>query len=211
MVDRHACSRRSILLIVFLVILTFQLLGCAAGYYSYKTTDQSITQPTVNLSDVKIFYIATSEANTIERILRERFLIADIKKIGNTNIQKDSDRIVISFKLHYEDYPWTSQLWGIVSAVSLATIPAIVDRDATVTFEVIAPNGDEKKCQYRFTERFYSWLPFMFLAPDFWYIFLDGKDDHQQKKVTMLDQITTRFVVDATPFIVSHSTFSVVL
>lgn len=201
--------RKNNLLIGFILILTFLFQGCAVGYHTYKTTYENTSQPAINLSGVKIAYFAApiqppdrNVTSSLVNILKERFLIADIKNYEETNIQEDRERIVIRAKLHHS-HSLTSASLIVINYLSFATIPVIVDQDDTVTFEILAPNGDRKTSQYHFIVRSYSWLPFIFFKPDFW-IFIVAARDHQDEQ-EVLDQICTQFVLDMAPFIISHS------
>jgi hypothetical protein len=183
------------------------LSGCIAGYYSYKTANEIKTLTTEDIAEIKISYAGNSNsdlASSIERTLRERFRVININKIEDKDFRKDPERIALRGTLKHEDPSRASKIWFFTSFFSLAVIPAVINENATVTFEVIAPNGDEKTFRYEYTERFYSWLPFLFFSPDFFFVFMNGIDDPKKLNETF-DQITSQFIVDANQFIVSHA------
>ncbi len=192
--------------LIFIILI--QLAGCAVGYITFKTEDHDAIQPYGKMANTKISYNVPDPLLrfSLERTLRARFHLLDVQPTGNKepNINNESDRFLINAEKSSEPSP-IYIVWGITSYLSFATIPAILDDDQYITFTIIAPGGEEKTFRYQYTERLYSWMPFMFFGPGF-FATTEGYDLYMEDRVKTLDEITTRFVTEAATFILSRST-----
>lgn len=186
---------------VLTFIILIQMAGCAVGYMTFKTEDLDTTQPNGKMADVKISYNVPDPflRFSLERTLRGRFHVLDVQATSKT----EPERFLINAKISSEMSP-LNMAWFITSFLSFATIPAIVDDDRHIAFTVIAPGGEEKTFRYQYTERLYSWMPFMFFGPGV-FATTEGYDLYTEDRVKTFDEITTRFVTEAAPFILSRS------
>lgn len=92
-----------------------------------------------------------------------------------------------------------------LNTISFAVIPVVAAQDHTATFAIRAPGGEEATYSYRYKERTYSWLPFLFLNPGFVSAGLDSYErSYQEEQLELYDVIVTRFVQDATLFMQAH-------
>jgi len=195
------------LLYIALLMISLPLAGCAAGYSTFHTENWDSTQPTPDLSNVKISCYDgkyPSQCSSIERVLQSRFHLLDVHTIPRV-IRNETERFVISAESAH-DMSQISTAWILVSFFTFAAIPAVWDQDSSLAFTVIAPGGEEKTFRYHYTERCYSWLPFVFFGPGFLMSANGGTDYYKEDRARIRDDITARFIMEAAPFLLSHTT-----
>jgi hypothetical protein len=216
MINTMRQSEQSLLLVVLLMIM-FNTAGCATGYATFSSDDSVVSGAPKDLSGVRISYSSSYESvdgellsaydkrdelldYSFEKTLRSRFNILDISKTSSLGTTPKPNELRVHMSVT-STIPLFSQTWFIISALSFATIPAVATQENEMSFRLIAPNAGEKNFQYTYSERVYSWLPFLFLRPGF---ILPLQDVYQEERVRIVSAITTRFMVEATPFIVTH-------
>lgn len=190
--------------------------GCAVGYISfhYDVPEQMLS--TIQLPDIKIAYSYANPSNDykaentfwmgFERSLRGRFSIVDLQQIAASGTQ-NSERFVIDVEQKGSEIPSIDFVWGVIGFISFAIIPCVFSDHQDIIFTMRSPQGEEKRYQYRYTERSYSWLPFMFFAPGFKDYPLKTPlvyDSYQEERLKTIEDITTRFMIDAAPFIIDQ-------
>ncbi len=203
-------GKRRILHFAMTFMILLQLTGCAVGYRTFQTEDWNSTQPTPNLSNVKISYsyyhlpgFDENIGGVVDGLLRSRFHILDIQ--SKADIHNETDRFVISVMQVAGKTSLPGEFFGIASYFTFAVLPSFWDEDHSVVFTIIAPGGEEKTYRYRLIERSYSWLPFLFFGPGFVvggsgsYAFYD-----KEKHTKTLEDITAHFMMEAAPFLLSH-------
>jgi len=210
---------RRILYFALTFMISLQLTGCAVGYITFHTEDWHSTQPTPNLANVKIsrsyweehspgFSIDKKIDGFVDRILHSRFHILDIQPTPQTGIHNETDRFVIRVKQVVEEISQPGETWLVGGYFSFAVLPAVWNEDHSVAFNIIAPGGEEKTYRYRYTERYYSWLPFLFFGPGYFAAGTTGGSNssfYEKDRAKILEDITARFMAEAAPFILSHS------
>ncbi len=186
--------------------------GCAVGYITFHS-DTAEEKPSIaQLPEIKIAYsYANPDRNRIrentfslafERSMRSRFGILDLQKIATTGTQ-NSERFVIDVEQRSEG-PSINYVLAAINVVSLSIIPGVVTDYEDIVFTMRSPQGEEERYRYRYTERVYSWLPFMFFAPGFMAGPQIGHDYYQEDRLKIIEDITTQLMIDAAPFIREH-------
>jgi len=214
-------KKRQILQIALIFMMSLQLMGCIVGYKTFKTDALNSNQPRENLPDVKISYgdkisICSGKSDchddsyptllriSLERTLRTNFHILDIEQIPRDSFQRNEPNHFLILTKESPEAPGVGLAWALISIVSFATIPAFWDFDYSFEFTIITPGGEEKPFRYHYTERIYSWLPFVFFGPPVYMSLTSHIDSTQQDRLKGYDEMITRLMTDATPFILSH-------
>ncbi len=210
---RRCLSFRSpLFLFAVLFIAAVHLAGCVGAYVTFPANDLAPAPqlPATNLSLLKISYtpfdgtFKNDYAMSLERTLRKRFQILDIKQISKS-APDAPDRFIIQPEQKF-DYSALSMIWFGVNFLSIGTIPAVSTQTDHVELTIIAPGGDDKKTfQYSYKERFYSWVPLLFFNPDYAFVLISGGENYEDDRAKAIDAIVTQFMIDATPFIQSHT------
>jgi hypothetical protein len=213
----------NIMMIGVSIVFVSQLCGCAAGYYSFTADVPKNAMPAVDLSSASVIYHVKAYVHDAvgapDIMLREINLLQGFFASSLARHFHYSERAVTADTGEYmQPFVINAQLqaemslphtvWALVGVISLATIPAMIEKDGTVTCVITAPDGDQKTYQYRWTERSLSWLPFMVFSPDFWSIWLAGTPGDNERRIKLsktMDEIASQMVVDLGPFIESHS------
>jgi len=199
------------LLFVPILLIPLHLSGCAIGYITFHTEHWETTEPPSQLDGVIISYNTDNESvsSSLERMLRGRFHVLDIQQTTEAGLQNNApEQFIISVRTATGKLSTAEIAWAALSLLSCATIPVTVGEDFPITYTVIAPGGDQRTFQYRYTERSYSWLPLLLFGPELFAVFPGGgpTDTYDDERVNMLDKITIRFLTEATPFILAHRT-----
>jgi len=207
--------RNQILYLALILAIPLFINGCMVGYRTYKTERWEPTQPTENIPSIKVSYGVTVDSSaydfympillfSFERTLRERFHILDVQLIPETDLNNDPERFNIRIHVSATEPP-VENIWGMISGFSFSVIPGSMSETYTLEYTIIAPGGDAKTFQYHYTKRGYSWLPFMLFGPQ--YLGTPGGtvDYSAPREIKVLDGITTHFMTEATPFILSHT------
>ena len=210
--NRGPVIQRAVVVIVACSLLFVQS-GCAVGYITYHTDAAEQKLPPPELAAIKISYAYTSPDRNVEkdasfplafeRTLRSRFHILDLHKAEWAE-SRNAERFVISVQQHSEANP-INYVLGSIHMFSFAIIPVVLQGRENIVFSVRSPLGVEKRYEYSYSERAYSWLPFMFFAPEFFAAPMVAQDYVQQDEIRVLENITTRFMIDAAPFIKEQS------
>jgi hypothetical protein len=187
-------------------MISLQLTGCAVGYITFHTEDWISAQPTPNLANVKVSCNDNGkipqQCFSLERVLRSRFHILDIQSVPQTGIHSETKRFVIRPELAPDTY------WGVgkISCYvpSFSVIPGVCEKEYSIVFTIIAPEGEDKTFRYRYSERLYNWLPFAFFGAGYLGTFDTNRDYYGEDRTKILDDITARFMTEAAPFILSH-------
>ena len=183
--------------------------GCAVGYITFHSDIAERKQSIGQLPNIKIAYSYANpdrsrvRENTFslafERSLRSRFSILDLQKITAAGTQ-NSERFVIDVEQRSEG-PSINYVLAAINVVSFAIIPGFVSDYEDIVFTMRSPQGEERRYKYRYTERAYSWLPFMFFAPGFMAGPQIGHDYYQEERLKIIEDITIQLMIDAAPFI----------
>lgn len=208
---RNQPSPRHVLYFALTFMVSLQLAACVVGYETFHTEDWDSMQPMPNLANVKISYIIDMPRSIRpKRILQSRFHILDIQPISQASIHNEMDRFVIRAEETDQKMSLLRGIWASMSIFSFSVIPAVIDRDTSVTCSITAPGGEEKTFHYSYTERLYNWLPFIFFSPGIYgginaptqaQVF----DSYQKDRTKIRDGIIVRFMTEASPFILSHT------
>lgn len=196
--------KNRILKIILGIILLSQLTACSAGYTVLSLDSQPIPQRNTKLADLKFNYIKDQTNNllnlSLERTLRGDFNIIDLT---HSLPNKDPQSFEISFE-RTEKGSVVGLGLIIVHFFSAGIIPAIMNTEHSIVFSIITPDGDSELFKYTFNERVYGWLPFLFLGADYYGTLNGGFDLNDEKRLVLYDELVTQFIIDATPFILSH-------
>lgn len=212
-------GKRRILYFALTFMISLQLTGCAVGYITFHKEDWNSAQPTPNLMNVKIsrsyweeqspgFSIDKKIDGFVDRILHSRFHILNIQPTPQTGIHNETDRFVIRVKQVVEEISQPSKTWLVGSYFSFAALPAVWNQDHSIVFTIIAPGGEEETYRYRYTERYYSWLPLLFFGPGYFAAGTTSGSNssfYEMDRAKILEDITARFITEAAPFILAHS------
>ncbi len=205
----HLFQYQRNLLLIILTVCAVNIAGCAAGYRTFKTDAATPAALPEKLTNIRISYSSSGGklrndlALSVERTLRGRFNVMDIQNASRPGGSPSSDRFALIVDERREN-SLGDNIWFVGHLLSLATIPAYINTDKYLTLTIVAPDGNKRTFQYRYSERLWSWLPFMFFGPGYVAVFDTETDDYQQKRIEMADIIVTRFMVDVTPFIRDH-------
>ncbi|MFA6029615.1 MAG: hypothetical protein WC969_07165 [Elusimicrobiota bacterium] len=136
----------------------------------------------------------------LERTLR-RYGIVDILPTENSVAPTRQT----AFQLHVACTHKESNIGSrVVSTFSFAVVPGTWRDDDVYDFQLVAPNGDEKRLSYSYSTRTYSWLPFALFGPRVIFVLVDGGDQYQEQRLLLMEQIASRMINDATPFLLTH-------
>jgi len=200
-----------------LATLLFFLTGCFGGYATFSQREQVTFVSSTKLEQISVLLVRPDPKTlyywelkcsdelyfSLARTLRSKYNVVDM----NSNAQ---NRITIIAE-HYPRNPITHRLhlneglWSFIHGVSFGMVPMIWNEKHSIVFNLTLPTKkDNKKFSYDYSIRYYSWLPFLLLDPGF--IFSEGwEDNYSEKRIELYDEITTRFIQEATPLILSQT------
>lgn len=138
-------------------------------------------------------------SSAFEDTLRTHFHILDVNKVASLDDQ-EARQFAIGIERRTKDSRLNYLLMAI-NVASFAIIPCVVNEREQITFTVRSPWGAENTFQYSYTERYYSWLPFMLFSPGFTANPRTTHDDYKEERLKIFEDITSRFMIEAAPFI----------
>ncbi len=201
--------RKQLPYIIIVCLMPFSFMGCVVGYKTFSVDEKPPAQQTPSLENIKI--ACTSEGNSwscnsIQYVLRSRYRILDVQTQGTD--ESDRFRIRVSYR---DEKSKKGEAWAIISALSLAILPAVLSEDHIYQFTITSPTGESATYDYQFTEKTYSWLPLFVFAPGY-YEDVSGLslDRYLKNRTSMFeDVIIPHLMSDAGPFLLSETSHTI--
>jgi hypothetical protein len=195
--------------VLILIAVSLQGAGCSTvGFKSFSHDGTGEQHATAKLKGISFAYkgdkyLSPEVAFALEKCLRERYHVVDIQPLAPNGSPADRNTVLI--RIHSSGrYSLPGQVMMVLNFLSAAIVPATWSETTILEFTLTSPDG-EKFFRYSWSERVYSWLPMILFGPKYALNLNAEMDQYQPERIRVLDDIMTRFLDEAAPFILFRS------